>query len=815
MDNMKLLTSVFVVMILFFSLSTAKSGSESALGPLDPQEAKTLDEHTGSDDLGSDKIVPDSGADELNTGNGHTETFSPGERAIISGVPRYYQDDMNIWGACEGEGFPTGCGPAAGASILGWWERRGVDGLFEGGQDSNGLPEETIEELGRGRYMDRITGCDQTAVLPDKFKSGLQLWLDEHSDIDFTVTKHTITDSSDTDYLWSIVKSEIDAGRPLVYLFRADGEKESDGYLFANHYVPVVGYDELNGRRNLIVQLNWGDGNWSMEYSNAYMYDDSPSNNLLLTLGHYTRPAAAINYNLYTIVPEETPDYEGECRGWLLDGQIFHTGSDDGYNSDYFNAYHYWLNDGYTWGPTDDLSYADRECFVATYHDSDNDGWFDGSDNCPDLSNPYQTDSDDDGVGDECDYPDLVPVMEYGSIISEVLEDNRTRLSFTLETAIWNYGAEKIPAGTELTAKWSQESVEIGGSSDQEVSAIKVTTITDKKGNAKAVYNILNKSGSNITSMRTMPYNPLERSSISFTLPTDLEPGSYVTVNDQQFTATVDDDECVLITHTVDVIDELDEELDENNLKTIEGYDTLSGCYGVMEIDIGSALGNADQIPIDSGKDLQADITKAGMDHIIDIIKDVGPDGTLIDVGPVILDIPEDASTELVEVQIKQKAKAGTLSVIKTFSPVYEIQSDKGFSKQIKLTVAYDENLLGEVPEQSLAIFENSGDGWKMVPSVVHPMLNTVSADLTHFSLYTVSHKKQLDPKKFEKEGELIHSIKETEHEGRAAYRIMKSKRVKLLGLFDVDMEVESVVDSEGDDVMEETKPWWSFLTVE
>ncbi|MFH1685450.1 MAG: hypothetical protein ABH983_04035, partial [Candidatus Micrarchaeota archaeon] len=415
----------------------------------------------------------------------------------------------------------------------------------------------------------------------------------------------------------------------------------------------------------------------------------------------------------------------------------------------------------------------------------------------------------------ECDYPDLVPVMEYGSITSEDLEDNRTKLRFTLETAIWNYGAEKIPAGTELTAKWSQESVEIGGSSEQEVSVIKVTTITDKKGNAKAVYNILNKSGSNIASMSTMPYNPLERSSISFTLPTDLEPGSYVTVNNQHFTATVEDGECILITHTVDVIDELDEELDENNLKTIEGYDTLSGCYGVMEVDIESALGNADQIPIGSGKDLQADIAKVGMDHIINIIKDVGPDGMLINVGPVILDIPEDASTELVEVQIKQKAKTGTLSVIKTFSPVYEIQSEKGFSKSVKLTFAYDENLLGGVPEQSLAIFENRGSGWNMVQSTVNTEANTVSAQLSHFSLYTVSNKKQIDSKKFEKDGELIYSIKKTEHAGREAYRIMKSKRVKLLGLFDVDMEFESVVDAEGDEVMEETKPWWSFLTVE
>ncbi len=813
---MKIFAYAFLVLILFLSLSIAKSGTGSALDPLEPQEAKTLDEHTGSDGLGTDKVKPDSGADELNTGNGQAETFTTGERAIISGVPRYYQADMHIWGACDGDGFPTGCGPAAGASILGWWERRGIDGLFEGGQDSDGLPEETIEELGRGKYMDRITGCNQTAVLPDKFKSGLQLWLNEHSDIDFTITKHKITESSDIDYLWGIVKNEIDNGRPLVYLFRAGGEKESDGYLFANHYTPVVGYDELNGRKNLIVQMNWGDGNWSMEYSNAYMYDDSPSNNLLLTLGHYARPAAAINFNLYTIVPDETPDYEGECRGWLLDGQTFHTGSDDGYNTDDFNAYHYWFNDGYTWGPTDDLSYADRECFVATYHDKDNDGWFDGADNCPDLSNPYQTDSDDDGIGDDCDYPDLVPVMEYGSpsYTSEDLGDNKTRLSFTLETAIWNNGAEKIPAGSELTVKWSQESVEMGGGSKGEASTIKVTSIPARNKASKLAYNIFSKNGSKISSISAIPYNPLEHSSLTFTLPSDLEAGSYVTVNDQHFTATVQDGECVLITHTVDVIDSLAQELDESNMQTLEGYNTLTDCYGVMDVDIVSALENTGQIPVNSGKDLQAGITKAGMDQIIDIIKDVGPDGALIDVGPVILDIPEDAATGLIEVQISQKAKAGTLSVIKTFSPVYDIQAEKTFSKPATLRLSYSENLLGGISEQSLAIFENSGQGWKMIPSTVNADKNIVSAQLTHFSLYTVSEKK-FNASKFLTKKDLNYTLNETDFNGKPAYKIKRMRKAKFLGLFDVEMEVETLVGKEKEEILEEKKPWWGFLALE
>lgn len=37
------------------------------------------------------------------------------------------------------------------------------------------------------------------------------------------------------------------------------------------------------------------------------------------------------------------------------------------------------------------------------FADSDNDGINDITDNCPDVSNPTQTDSDNDKIGDDCD----------------------------------------------------------------------------------------------------------------------------------------------------------------------------------------------------------------------------------------------------------------------------------------------------------------------------------------------------------------------------------------------------------------------------
>ncbi len=110
------------------------------------------------------------------------------ERALISGVPRYYQDAIDLPAPCE-SGFPSGCGPVTGATILGWWTRQGVNGLMLTGVAADGLPQDTIFELGRGQYMDRIAFCEGTAVEPYRFKSGLQKYLDDFASVPFYVSK--------------------------------------------------------------------------------------------------------------------------------------------------------------------------------------------------------------------------------------------------------------------------------------------------------------------------------------------------------------------------------------------------------------------------------------------------------------------------------------------------------------------------------------------------------------------------------------------------------------------------------------------------
>lgn len=49
------------------------------------------------------------------------------------------------------------------------------------------------------------------------------------------------------------------------------------------------------------------------------------------------------------------------------------------------------------------ISSCDDETIGVTYPDSDQDGFYDGIDNCPQVFNPEQLDIDGDGIGDQCD----------------------------------------------------------------------------------------------------------------------------------------------------------------------------------------------------------------------------------------------------------------------------------------------------------------------------------------------------------------------------------------------------------------------------
>jgi len=301
--------------------------------------------------------------------------------------------------------------------------------------------------------------------------------------VDFEVSKYKITGSDqfegdatgDMNDLWNIVREEITQGRPMVYLYRADGEKQnnSDIYRFATHYATVVGYDDSGGRKVLIVQNNWET---ALVYMNTYTYENDTNfeNNEYLELGHYT--TGGINYNLYAIRPLDPVDTASHCcSGWLLDADsnanfswndvyyhdpdIDDNGLDnppyDGDHCSFFMPRVFVMRGASSWVETDvlykvsnDLYALTSICFVAYWYDNDNDGVYDHLDNCPDAYNPNQIDTDGDGIGDVCDLPDLE-----ATLIQVVQQShNATLYRMDLEVRIENIGTD--PAAS-FEVKWS------------------------------------------------------------------------------------------------------------------------------------------------------------------------------------------------------------------------------------------------------------------------------------------------------------------------------------------------------------------------
>jgi len=422
------------------------------------------------------------------------------ERAMISGIPQYYQDGIGSGVTCNdgndedgNNGIASGCGPVAGASILAWWERRGVAGLMVGSTDDDGLPQDTIEELGSAAYMARLGTCELgTAVLPGNFQRGLQAWFDDHSAIPFAVSKYRIRDdisgtphffgdgTGDMDDLWDMVREEIDAGRPMVYLYNSDDKRVPSGvhYARADHYALVVGYNASGGQRGLLLDVGWG---WQV-YTEFHTNDDfdpeeGPISQLLSTdnveIGERSETIALVNYHLYAVRPtEDVNPTEGDCVNWLVNGTEWHdeNGPSDGRNGRSFKpadrtplAFSSGLSGtvithASLWPETSDLDHADGSCFVASWYDDDGDGIYTDQDNCPDTPNPDQLDSDNDGIGDPCDLPDFtattatqtLPFPSHGGVLVE--DFNASLYKVTVNASLRNIGVDAGP--DDVAIRW-------------------------------------------------------------------------------------------------------------------------------------------------------------------------------------------------------------------------------------------------------------------------------------------------------------------------------------------------------------------------
>ena len=385
-------------------------------------------------------------------------------KALISGVPRYYQLDMRVGGSCW---FPSGCGPVAGAAVCAWWDKRGFPNLINDWElEADGLPQQAIEDLGAFRYMNRDTSCAKSWVLPGNFQEGLEEYMNEHlgtrADVArFEVFRYRITDTGyempdsghtgSYEELFEIVRNEIWNGRPMVYLFRWDGDQNDDEtFKVADHYGVVVGYDQTGGSRRLVIQANQSDDANSMVsgYQNVYI-----GSNRYLRLGDHTKDSAVVKYHLYAIRPIPSSTVElGFGAGPLLlddahvDNTEYIVNGNDGVSTTWFEPKldqsdvfleRLW-HDHDDWGKTEERYLQEGICFVA--------GW--RSDEVAE-SNAAE-DSDGDGIADEYDKPDFEPV--YVRTHVDTITD--TSIKITLFVELCNLGQLREPYYGGVEVHW-------------------------------------------------------------------------------------------------------------------------------------------------------------------------------------------------------------------------------------------------------------------------------------------------------------------------------------------------------------------------
>jgi len=193
------------------------------------------------------------------------EYLAPGGASKLLGVPGY------LW--------RHGCGPTAAGMILGWWDLRGYADLFPGGADTQtervqqGIASQG-DEANPLHYQDYSLPIDYyPALYADKSEDPAG---DEHPDDCIADFMKTSFSSFENRYGWSwsthvdpafvhyaalqnpayvaattlhysdratfsLLKSEIDAGRPVMLLVDSSGNGSTD------HFVPAVGYNDATG----------------------------------------------------------------------------------------------------------------------------------------------------------------------------------------------------------------------------------------------------------------------------------------------------------------------------------------------------------------------------------------------------------------------------------------------------------------------------------------------------------------------------------------------------------------------------------------
>lgn len=301
--------------------------------------------------------------------------------------------------------------------------------------DNDGIPDETEIALG----LNPLDASDADLDLDgDGYTNRIEFLLGS-----------TINDKNSVPTALSTYSENFDAGWPKGFYVPLgvlpwsvqDGGVNSSNALRSTPFHTVGTKSEISF--SALFSTTTASFKWSNSGNNSYVYRLKvlvDSQEVLNTYGQYSSntwstTSFAVTPGVHKITFRVEADYlwgnEGDVS-FLIDDLSFDLDSDnDGVNDKLDNCpnhYNYWQTDSDADGTGD-------ECDKDPYNkDTDGDGYGDVKDNCPAISNATQADIDQDGMGDACDPTDNRPadtdkdgIYDYADncpLISNPLQEN-------------------------------------------------------------------------------------------------------------------------------------------------------------------------------------------------------------------------------------------------------------------------------------------------------------------------------------------------------------------------------------------------------
>ncbi|WP_027414921.1 C39 family peptidase [Aneurinibacillus terranovensis] len=170
-------------------------------------------------------------------------------QSVISPMDVYTNKDLSVrsYNQAYSQNNNTGCGPAAAANILNYWDERGYTNLQSDNDRTNGI-----------NLMNHMFGDLQTSIIgtdPSAWAQGMKTHANSHSGYRFTTQNYTY-DASLGSTFWGYMVNQINAGHPFGMFFPLNSKP------YSWHIVTCRGYYQSSTGSKSYHVNTWGSDAW-------------------------------------------------------------------------------------------------------------------------------------------------------------------------------------------------------------------------------------------------------------------------------------------------------------------------------------------------------------------------------------------------------------------------------------------------------------------------------------------------------------------------------------------------------------------------